>query len=118
MRISRHVGRQLVGALACASVMAIAGCNQVGDSLTGVDLNRTVTSTCLGECRSEYNDAVAVEKKRHAAQNEVCRSLQQPDRSICLDAEDALFRSNLEQLKADLVDCQNNCHRQGSGTGS
>ena len=118
MRNTRHVGRMLAGAIACASVLAVASCNQVGDSLTGVDLNRTVTSTCLGECRSDYNDAVSAEKKRHAVQNEACRALEQPDRNTCLEAEDALNRLNLIQLKSELTDCQNNCHRQGSGSGS
>lgn len=121
MRMIRNVRRRLVlagvGVLACASALAIASCTQVGDSITGVTLSRTTTSTCMGLCRTEYSDAVSAERKRHQAMEEVCRSLPSDDRSECLAAEDDLHRSIIDQLKGDLDDCQNDCHRQGGGSG-
>ena len=121
MRMIRNVRRRFVlagvGVLACAMALTIASCTQVGDSITGVTLSRTATSTCLGECRTEYNDATSAERKRHQAQDEVCKSLPSEVRGECLAAEDDLHRSVMDQLKADLVDCQNNCHRQGGGIG-
>jgi hypothetical protein len=122
MRISRHVHRLLVlggvGALVCASTLTIASCTQVGDSLTGITLSRSAFSTCLGECRTNYNDASAVERKRHAAQVDVCRGLETQDRGICLEAENVLNQQIMAQLKAELEECQNNCHRQGGGSGN
>ena len=122
MHMIRNVRRRFVlagvGVLACAMALTIASCTQVGDSITGVTLSRTATSTCLGLCRGEYNDAISAERKRHQAMEDVCRSLPSEDRTECLAAEDDLHRSILDQLKADLQDCQNNCHRQGGGSGN
>ena len=121
MRMIRNVCRRFalagVGVLACVSALAIASCTQVGDSITGVTLSRSSTSSCLGVCRTEYNDATSAERKRHQTQEEVCRSLPSDDRDPCLAAEDDLHRSIMDQLKGDLADCQNDCHRQGGGSG-
>jgi hypothetical protein len=115
-----HLARSrfVVGFLAIIVVglAALAGCTMVGDHLTGVQLNGTGPTTCVKQCNDAYKLLYQEEQKRHQAAVEVCQQLAQPDKGTCLVAEDAVHQANKAALSQGKIDCQNNCHRQGSGS--
>lgn len=99
-------------------LLTIAGCTMVGDNITGVNLRETGPTTCVKQCNDTYKDLYAEEQKRHIAALEACQALEQPTKGECLVAEDALHSANKDVLGAAKIDCQNDCHRQGSGSAS
>lgn len=115
-----HLARQkrnIVGAILLAvAVAAFAGCTMVGDNLTGIDVERGGPTTCVKQCNDSYALLFEAEQKRHQAAVEGCQALSQPARGECLVAEDATHQANKNALTTGKVDCQNNCHRQGSGS--
>lgn len=106
----------LAGLLGIGSV-TLTQCTMVGDNLTGVDLERGRPTTCIKQCNDLFNFLYEVESKRHNAAQEICQSLENgPDQQACQAAESAQHNANKDGLNQGKIDCQNNCHRQGSGT--
>jgi len=111
--------RFVVGVVAvlAVAIAALAGCTMVGDHLTGVQVNGAGPTTCVKQCNDAYAELYKAEQKRHDASNDVCQnSVPQADKAACLAAEDATHQANKASLTQGKVDCQNNCHRQGSGS--
>ena len=116
MHLARHK-RIIACALAIAAIglASLIGCTMVGDNLTGVELDRTGPTTCVKQCNDSYKLLYQEEQKRHLAAVEACQALSQPAKGECLAAEDAAHQANKAALSQGKIDCQNNCHRQGSG---
>jgi len=116
MQLARHK-TIIASALAIIAIglASLIGCTMVGDSLTGVDVNRGVPTTCIKMCNDSYKLLYTEEQKRHLAAVEACQALSQPAKATCLDAETILHQANKAALSQGKTDCQNNCHRQGSG---
>ena len=110
--------RFMVGAVAvlAVAIAALAGCTMVGDHTTGVQLNGAGPTTCVKQCNDAYAELYKAEQKRHDAAVEGCQALSQPAKGNCLVAEDAVHQANKNALAQGKIDCQNNCHRQGSGS--
>ena len=115
-RLRRAVAFAALAGLIGVGSLTLTQCTMVGDSLTGVELERGRPTTCLKKCNDLYNALYEFEQKRHNAAVEICQALPQPDKAACLDAETTTHQLNKDALSAGKVDCQNNCHRQGSGT--
>jgi hypothetical protein len=117
MQLARR-NRFVVGLLAIlvVGIAALAGCTMVGDHLTGVQLNGAGPTTCVKQCNDAYAELYKAEQKRHDASVEYCQTLSQPTKGTCLVAEDAVHQANKASLTQGKIDCQNNCHRQGSGS--
>jgi hypothetical protein len=104
-----------LAALAIALV-ALASCTMVGDSLNGIRMKAEGPTSCIKDCNDAYKTLYDEEQKLHAANVEACQSLAQPDKAACLTAEDARHTAAMDALGDGKIECQNNCHRQGSGT--
>jgi hypothetical protein len=113
-RLTRISPLLIVAAL--VAVVAVAGCTMMGDSLTGVKVNGTGPTTCVKQCNDLYKTLYNDEQKLHATNVEYCQTLSQPDKGTCLTAEDARHIAAKDALSVGKIDCQNNCHRQGSGS--
>ena len=111
--------RFVVAALAALAVSlgALAGCTMVGDSLTGVQLEKNGPTTCIKQCNDDYKLLFEEERKRHLAALEQCQALSGDDKTVCLQTESATHAANKDAFAQGKIDCQNNCHRQGSGSG-
>src|SRR5437867_3943229 len=115
----------LAGAL---GILSVAGCVQVGDRLTGVDLSKGRPTTCLKQCNDQYKQLYDDEQKAHAEAKALCvavncsalpKAQQQAcvvARQACQAAEAARHQAAQDALNQGKIDCQNNCHHQGSGT--
>jgi len=114
MHLARH--KRVIAFALAAALIAVAGCTMVGDNLTGVQLERGQPTTCVKQCNDGFKLLYQEEQKRHDAANDVCQALAQPDKAPCLDAETATHEANKAALTQGKIDCQNNCHRQGSGS--
>jgi len=101
---------------AAVAVLAIAGCTLMGDNLTGVKVNGAGPTTCVKQCNDLYKMLYNDEQKLHQTNVEGCQALAQPDKGNCLAAEDVRHTAAMSSLGAGKIDCQNNCHRQGTGT--
>ena len=110
-----HHKRVVALAVVAIGLAALAGCTMVGDTLTGVNLDRGQPTTCVKQCNDSYKLLYEQEQKRHQAAVESCQALAQPAKASCLDAETLTHQANKDQLSQGKIDCQNNCHRQGSG---
>jgi len=56
-------------------------------------------------------------KKKHAAEIDVCQSLDDNQaKADCLAAEDARHQQAKADLTAGKIACQDNCHHQGVGS--
>lgn len=104
-----------VGAVVIALV-ALAGCTFMGDSLTGVQVNGAGPTTCVKQCNDLYATLYKEEQKLHDTNVEACQALSQPDKGNCLTAETARHEAAKAALSAGKIECQNNCHRQGTGS--
>jgi hypothetical protein len=100
---------------ALAALLAVAGCTMMGDNLTGVQVNGAGPTTCVKQCNNLFASLYNEEQKLHDTNIEHCQTLAQPDKGACLAAEDARHQAAKTALSAAKIDCQNNCHRQGSG---
>ena len=96
--------------------LTLSQCTMVGDSITGVDLNRGQPTTCIKQCNDLYKMLYDDEQKLHVANNEGCQALSQPDKDNCLAAEKARHDARMAELGEAKIDCQNNCHHQGTGS--
>lgn len=115
-RLRRAVAFAALAGLLGVGSLTLTQCTMVGDNISGVDLERGRPTTCVKKCNDLFNFLYESEQKRHNAANEICQALPQPDKATCLDAETATHQANKNALSQGKTDCQNNCHRQGSGT--
>ncbi len=106
------IGVALVG-------LALAGCTMVGDSLMGVRLDRLLSTTCGKQCADQKNVDLKAEIKLHEANVALCKSTYppgDPGRQPCLAAEDARHTARVGEIQQAYVDCQDGCHKQGTGS--
>jgi hypothetical protein len=115
-RLRRAVAYAALAAVLGVVAITLSQCTMVGDSLNGVQLERGRPTTCIKRCNDLYALLYKLEQKRHDASNDICQQQPQPDKAACLAAEDAAHIANKDALSQGKIDCQNNCHRQGSGT--
>jgi hypothetical protein len=112
-----HQKRSIVSVLVLAlAAAAFAGCTMVGDNATGVQLDRGQPTTCVKQCNDSYALLFNAEQKRHQAANEACQALPIAEQQACHAVEVTTHENNKAALTAGKVDCQNGCHRQGSGS--
>jgi len=105
----------VVGAVVLLGLAALAGCTLIGDNITGVNAG-TGPTTCVKQCNDFYKAAYAEEQKTHDTNNNVCQSQPQGQRAGCLEAETARHEAAKASLSSAKIECQNNCHRQGTGS--
>lgn len=123
MHHARPLGLRRVAVYAALTVLVgavsltLAQCKMVGDKVTGVDLNRGGPTTCIKQCNDQYKLLFDQEQKLHQTNIENCQALPQPDRGACLEAEEVRHTAAKEALAQAKIDCQNNCHDQGGGSG-
>jgi hypothetical protein len=96
--------------------LTLSQCTMVGDSLTGVGLNRGAPTTCIKQCNDLYRILFNQEQKLYAQNKEICLGLPQPDKDACLAAELARHNAEMTRLGQAKIDCQNSCHSQGGGS--
>ena len=111
------------------SLLVLSGCVQVGDKLTGVDVARGRPTTCVKQCNDQYKMLYDDETKAHAEAKALCEAincntLPQGDQQACIaqrqacqQAEEDRHNAAIAALNQGKVDCQNNCHHQGTGAG-
>src|SRR5262249_2764454 len=105
----------VLGAVAILALIAFAGCTLVGDNMTGVSAGSGPTS-CVKQCNDFYNIQYGNEQKLHATNVNICQAQSQPAKGNCLVAEDARHTAAMNELGGAKIECQNNCHRQGTGS--
>jgi len=105
----------VLGAIAVLGLLAFAGCTFVGDNITGVQAGAGPT-TCVKQCNDFYAAQYKEEQKLHDGNNDLCNALSQPDKGNCLVAETARHEAAKAALASAKIECQNNCHRQGTGS--
>jgi len=105
-------------AIAAPALLVVVGCTMIGDQLTGIRAQKTGVQSCNKDCNNAYKALYAEEQARHIAAVEACQAGSEDVREACLEAEGDLHESNKESLSQGKIDCQNNCHRQGRGSGS
>jgi len=96
--------------------LTLVQCMNVGEKTTGV-IFKTNPTTCIKQCNDQYKILFDQEQKLHQTNVENCQALPQPDRGACLNAESARHSARMAELGQAKIDCQNNCHKQGGGTG-
>jgi hypothetical protein len=105
----------VLGAIVLLGIVALAGCTLIGDNITGVKAGSGPT-TCIKQCNDLYKTLYAEEQKLHDTNNDICQAGPQADRGACLVAETARHEAAKAALGAAKIECQNNCHRQGTGS--
>jgi hypothetical protein len=105
----------VLGAVVALGLFAIAGCTLIGDNITGVQAGSGPT-TCVKQCNDLYKTLYSEEQKLHDTNNNICQAMDQPDKAACLDAETARHEAAKASLSAGKIECQNGCHRQGTGS--
>jgi len=127
-RLMPHALWVSLAALFATSMLLVGGCVQVGDRLTGVNLSRGRPTTCIKQCNDQYKELYADEQKAHREAKVLCDAVncsalpkaQQraclAARQACQAAEAARHQAAQDALNQGKIDCQNNCHHQGSGT--
>ena len=116
-RLSRTSAPRVLAAVAALALLsALAACTMVGESLNGVRLKADGPTSCVKECNDFYKGEYDEAQKLHLSNVEACQGLEQPAKTECLEAESARHSAAMMALGDAKTDCQNNCHRQGSGT--
>jgi hypothetical protein len=103
-------------AILAVGLAVLVGCTSVSDSLTGVSLDRNGPTSCVKQCNDFYAGEYDKEQKLHETNKEYCQTLSQPAKGDCLVAEDARHTAAMTALGNAKIECQNNCHRQGTGS--
>jgi len=118
MHPARNTPSILFGVLAALVVAlgAFAGCTMVGDTPTGLSLERANPSQCIKACVASQDDLVKAEATYHQAQIRACGALSEPARGACKRAEAARHAAAMAEIAAGRRECMNNCHRQGTGS--
>ena len=104
-----------LGAIVVLGLIGLAGCTLIGDNVTGISAGAGPT-TCIKQCNDFYKDQYKAEQKTHDTNVADCQTLPQPDKGNCLTAEDARHTAAMTALGNAKIECQNNCHRQGTGS--
>ncbi len=115
-RLRRAVIYAALATLLGAVSLTLSQCTMVGDNLTGVGLNRGRPTTCIKQCNDLYKSLYDGEQKLHDTNVEACQALPQPDKGACLTAEAARHVAEKDRLSQAKIDCQSNCHTQGTGS--
>jgi len=115
-RLRRAVAFAALAALLGLVSLTLSQCTMVGDSLTGVSLDRNGPTSCVKQCNDFYKGEFDREQKLYATNKEACLVLSQPAKDECLAAELARHQAAMSALGDAKVECQNNCHRQGTGS--
>lgn len=115
-RLRRAVGFAALAALLGLASLTLSQCTLVGDSLTGVNLQRVGPTSCVKQCNDFYALVYDSEQKRHETNKETCQQLPQPFKGDCLVSEDARHTAAMSAIGDAKIECQNTCHRQGAGT--
>ena len=105
----------VLGAVAVLGLIAFAGCTFVGDNITGINAGVGPTS-CVKQCNDFYAGEYKREQKLYQTNKEACQVLPQPNKDACLAAELARHQAAMDALGNAKIECQNNCHRQGTGS--
>jgi len=105
----------VLGAVVVLGLAALTGCTLIGDNITGVSAGAGPT-TCIKQCNDLYKGLYNAEQKLHDGNVEACQALAQPDKGTCLVAETARHEAAKTALGNAKIECQNNCHRQGTGS--
>lgn len=118
MHLARLKGIATLCALAVAgaAIVALVGCTTVGQSVTGVSVTGAGPTTCVKACNDYYALQYKEEQKTHLANVETCQALAQPEKNDCLNAESIRHAAAKDALGIAKVECQNDCHRQGTGS--
>jgi len=120
MQQARHARNSALGSAVMAAALGIvvlSGCTMVGDGLTGVKARPADATTCVKDCNDLYKTLYDQEQKLHLTNIDACQALTEPDKDTCLASEDARHQAAMDELSTGKVECQNDCHRQGSGIG-
>ena len=115
-RLRRAVAFAALAALLGLAALTLSQCTLVGDGLTGVNLDGVGPTSCVKQCNDFYAIAYKREQKIHDSNNDLCQSLPQELRADCLAQETARHEAAKAALAQGKTDCQNSCHRQGSGS--
>jgi len=115
-RLRRAVAFVVLAALLGLVSLTLSQCTMVGDNLTGVGLSGVGPTSCVKQCNDLYKVLYDLEQKRHDTDVEACQNLPQPYKGTCLTSEDLRHQAAKDALTSGKIDCQNNCHRQGSGS--
>jgi hypothetical protein len=113
--------------------LTLSQCTMVGDNLTGVDLSKGRPTTCIKQCNDFYKLVYDQEQKYHDQASLLCTmnrdaclsSATTPEQQqacqaqfvTCRDNEDARHQAATAYNGQAKIDCQNNCHSQGTGSG-
>jgi hypothetical protein len=115
-RLRRAVAFAALAGMLGAGSLTLTQCTMVGDNISGVELERGRPTTCVKRCNDLFDFLYTSEQKRHQAQNEICQALPVAEQQACHATEVATHEANKASLTQGKTDCQNSCHRQGSGT--
>ena len=102
-------------AIAVFGLVGAAGCTMVGESLTGVSLNKQQFENCIKGCNDQARAAMESEQRTHHENVEACLELSDGSKGACLDAEGARHSATVEEIQDGRKDCKGNCHHQGRG---
>lgn len=111
-RARRGAVTAFLGAALIVVALGLSQCRMVNEQLTGVAVGPAKATNCLNTCASVWNDSVRVESALHVSNVHVCTG-----DPVCLALENARWAAVSARLAAGRLDCQNNCHHQGSGEG-
>ena len=127
-RLRRAVVYAALAALLGIVSLTLSQCTLVGDNLTGVDLSRGRPTTCIKQCNDFYKLLYDQEQKAHDQYKLLCDAIdcaklppgdQQAciaQRQACQNAEADRHNAETARLGQAKIDCQNNCHHQGTGS--
>jgi len=116
-RLRRAIAYAVLAALLGVVSLTLSQCTMVGDNLTGVSLSRSAPTSCIKTCNDLYDLLYKLERKKHAAENDLCQLLPAGQaKNDCLQVESARHTAAKDQLTDDKVACHNNCHHQGSAS--
>jgi len=113
--------------------LTLSQCTMVGDNLTGVDLSKGRPTTCIKQCNDFYKLVYDQETKYHDQAKLLCdmafdnceaSAVTQEDHAACIAQRQACQAQESSRHSAATsyngqakIDCQNNCHSQGTGSG-
>ena len=115
-RLRRAVAFAALAALLGLAALTLSHCTLVGDSLTGVNIDGVGPTSCVKQCNDFYAISYKREQRVHDTNTSNCQLLDQPQKGECLTSEDARHTAAMTALGDNKIACQNNCHRQGSGS--
>lgn len=112
----KHLGVIVAVAVLGIALAVLAGCTMMGDNVTGVGLDSAGPTSCVKQCNDFFKGEYENEQKTHQLNVEACQALDQPAKAECLDAETLRHEAAKAALAAAKIECQNSCHRQGTGS--